>query len=125
VCSGSTIEIEDKEVGQLATFDKMFEGIRKALKAQIQRSVLNAENHLQNEFAKRVLKALLLVKYIKGFNATPRNLRVLLQETFDQDIAKLRKKIEEALNELERQTYIQRNGDVYEYLTDEEKDVEE
>ena len=35
------------------------------------------------------------------------------------------KEIEEALNLLEQQTYIQRNGDVYEYLTDEEKDIEE
>ena len=37
----------------------------------------------------------------------------------------LRKELEEALNLLEQQTYIQRNGDVYEYLTDEEKDIEE
>jgi len=119
------VEISDKDAGQLATFDRMYEGIRKALKAQIQRSVLNAENQLENDFAKRVLKALLLVKYIKGFNATPRNLRVLLQETFDQNVGKLLKNIEEALNLLEQQTYIQRNGDTYEYLTDEEKDVEE
>jgi hypothetical protein len=119
------VEISDKDAGQLATFDRMYEGIRKALKAQIQRSVLNAENQLENDFAKRVLKALLLVKYIKGFNATPRNLRVLLQETFDQNVGKLLKNIEEALSLLEQQTYIQRNGDSYEYLTDEEKDVEE
>ena len=33
--------------------------------------------------------------------------------------------IEKALNLLEQQTYIQRNGEVYEYLTDEEKDIEE
>ncbi len=33
--------------------------------------------------------------------------------------------VEEALNLLEQQTYIQRNGEVYEYLTDEEKDVEQ
>ena len=26
---------------------------------------------------------------------------------------------------LENQTYIQRNGDLYEYLTDDEKDIEE
>ena len=32
--------------------------------------------------------------------------------------------IEASLAQLEQQTYIQRNGDVYEYLTDEEKDVE-
>ena len=119
------IDIGNQDVGQLATFDKMFEGIRKALKAQIQRSVLNAENQLTNEFAVRVLKALLLVKYVKGFNATPRNLRVLMQETFDQNIAKLLKSINEALDILEQQTYIQQNGDVYEYLTDEEKDVEQ
>lgn len=119
------IEIEAKDAGQLATFDRMFEGIRKTLKAHIQRSVLNAENLLDNDFAKRVLKALLLVKYIKGFNATPRNLRVLLQESFDQNVAKLLKNLEEALSLLEQQTYIQRNGDTYEYLTDEEKDVEE
>lgn len=36
-----------------------------------------------------------------------------------------RKKLEAALNLLEQQTYIQRNGDLYEYLTDEEKDIEE
>lgn len=72
----------------------------------------------------QVLKALFLVKYIKGFNATAKNLRVLLQETFDQDVSKLTKRIQEALDLLEQQTYIQRNGEVYEYLTDEEKDVE-
>jgi len=119
------IDISNEDVGRLATFDKMFEGIRKALKAQIQRSVLNAENQLEDEFAVRLLKALLLVKYIKGFNATPRNLRVLLQESFDQNVTKLLKRIDEALNILEQQTYVQRNGDLYEYLTDEEKDVEE
>lgn len=119
------VKIAPKEVGQLATFDLMFEGLRAALKSQMQRSVLQAENQLENEFAKRVLKALFLVKYIKGFNATPRNLRVLLQERFDQDVSALRKDVEEALNLLEQQTYIQRNGDNYEYLTDEEKDVEQ
>ncbi len=118
-------QISDKEEGELATFDLMFEGIRATLKAQIQRSILNAENHLESPFAIKVLKALFLVKYVKGFNATPRNLRVLMQENFDRDLPALRKDIEEALNLLEQQTYIQRNGDIYEYLTDEEKDIEE
>ena len=117
--------ISEKDVGELAPFDLMFEGIRATVKAQIQRSVLNAETQLEHEFAKRVLKALFLVKYIKGFNATPRNLRVLVQDNFKTDLPALRKNVEEALNLLEQQTYIQRNGDVYEYLTDEEKDIEQ
>lgn len=47
-----------------------------------------------------------------------------MYHNFDENLAELTKKVEEALNILEQQTYIQRNGEVYEYLTDEEKDVE-
>ena len=119
------IHIADHQIGQLATFDLMFEGIRTALKSQIQRAVIQAENHLDNPFAVRVLKALFLVKYVKEFKATVRNLCVLMLDDFNQDLPALRKNIEEALNLLEQQTYIQRNGEQYEYLTDEEKDVEE
>jgi len=117
--------IGDRDTGQLATFDLMFDGIEATLKPFITSSIYVAKNNLGNPFAVRVLKALLLVKYIKGFNATPKNLRVLLMETFDQNASKLLKQIQDALDLLEQQTYIQRNGEVYEYLTDEEKDVEE
>ena len=119
------IHIAAHQIGQLATFDLMFEGIRTALKSQIQRAVIQAENHLDNPFAVHVLKALFLVKYVKEFKATVRNLCVLMLDGFNQDLPALRKNVEAALNLLEQQTYIQRNGEQYEYLTDEEKDVEE
>jgi len=112
-------------MGELATFDLMYEGIRASLKTQIQQSVINATNHLGDPFAVQVLKALLLVKYIKGFNATPRNIRVLMQNQLGGDLPALKKEIEAALGLLEQQTYIQRNGEKYEYLTDEEKDIEQ
>jgi len=48
-----------------------------------------------------------------------------MQSSFDISLPKLREDVEEALNLLEQQTYIQRNGECYEFLTDEEKDVEE
>lgn len=119
------IRIGDHEVGQLATFDHMFEGIRTALKTNIQRAILQAEKHLDDEFAVRLLKALFLVKYIKEFKSSVRNLSVLMLEGFEQPLPELHKKIEASLSLLEQQTYIQRNGDYYEYLTDEEKDVEQ
>lgn len=119
------IAIAGQPVGQLATFDLMFEGIRTSLKTIIQSAIRQAEQHLGDPFAVRLLKALFLVKYVKEFKATTRNLSVLMLERFDQDISAQRKKIEAALNLLEQQTYIQRNGEVYEYLTDEEKDVEQ
>ena len=118
------LEISERELGELATFDLMFGGIRSILRAQTQRSILNAEQHLDHELAIRLLKALFLVKYVKEFRATPRNLRVLLQDGFSRDLPGLRREIEEALGILDQETYIQRNGDIYEYLTDEEKDVE-
>ncbi|WP_282384498.1 MULTISPECIES: BREX system P-loop protein BrxC [unclassified Pseudomonas] len=117
--------IDNEPVGQLATFDRMFEGIRGALKSAIQSAINNSERHLGDPYAVRVLKALFLVKYVKEFKATLRNLNVLMLERFGEDIPAQRKKLEAALNLLEQQTYIQRNGELYEYLTDEEKDIEE
>ena len=117
--------IDNEPVGRLATFDRMFEGIRGALKSAIQSAINNAERHLGDPYAVRVLKALFLVKYVKEFKATLRNLNVLMLERFGEDIPAQRKKLEAALNLLEQQTYIQRNGELYEYLTDEEKDIEE
>ncbi|MDX9965299.1 BREX system P-loop protein BrxC, partial [Desulfobacter postgatei] len=61
------IQIGDHEIGQLATFDLMFEGIRTVLKSNIQRAIIQAENHLEAPFAIRLLKTLFLVKYVKEF----------------------------------------------------------
>ncbi|MGD9685373.1 MAG: BREX system P-loop protein BrxC [Desulfobacter sp.] len=119
------VQISDHQIGQLATFDLMFEGIRTALKSQIQTSIRVAEQNLGNTYAVKILKALFLVKYVREFKATIRNLCVLMLESFEQDIAALRKNIEEALNLLEQQSYIQRNGEQYEFLTEDEKDVEQ
>jgi hypothetical protein len=119
------ITIKEHEVGELATFDLMFEGIRTALKTAIQQSIIKAERNLDNKFAIRLLKALFLVKYVKEFKPSVRNLCVLMHDSFSRDIPSLKLEIEEALNLLEKETYIQRNGELYEYLTDEEQDIEQ
>ncbi|WP_295513204.1 BREX system P-loop protein BrxC, partial [uncultured Sulfitobacter sp.] len=117
-------KLADQEVGGLATFDLMFEGIRTALKSSVQQSIQIAERNLDDPFAVRVLKSLFLVKYVKGFKPTVRNIAILLLPDFTADQTKQRRKIEEALSVLERNTLIQRNGETFEFLTDEEKDVE-
>lgn len=118
------IAIKDHNLGELATFDLMFEGIRTALKTANQQSILKAELNVDNKFAVRLLKALFLVKYVKEFKPTIRNLCVLMHDSFSRDIPSLKLEVEEALNLLEKETYIQRNGDLFEYLTDEEQDIE-
>ena len=118
------VGIKGHQLGDLATFDLMFEGIRTALKSGIQTSILRAEKTITNKFALRVLKAMFLVKYVKEFKPTVRNICMLMQDNFETSITGLKKDVEEALALLEDQTLIQSNGDLYEYLTDEEQDVE-
>jgi ElaB/YqjD/DUF883 family membrane-anchored ribosome-binding protein len=113
------------EVGTVATFDHMFAGIRSSVKAAAQRSIDVAERNLDNPLAIRLLKALFLVKYVESFQATPRNLTVLVYDRFGRDLPALAQDVKEALTLLETQTYVQRNGNVYEYLTNEEQVIEE
>jgi len=118
--------IASEDIGQLATFNLMFEGIREVIKSTVLWGVTQSEQHMKDdEFTQNVLKILFLVKYVKEFQATPRNLAVLLIERFDQDLVALGKRVEESLNILEQQTYIRRNDDLYEYLTDKERDIED
>lgn len=114
-----------QDVGTLASFDQMFEGIRASLKAAPQKQVLQAEQLLdERPIAIRLLKALFLVKYVEGFKATVRNLSVLVYDRFGLDLPALQEQVRDALAVLEQNTYIQRTGDTYSYLTNEEQDIE-
>lgn len=118
-------KIEDRDDNAIVSFDLMFDGIRNELRGEIQSSIILAEKQLENRFAVRVLKALFLVKYYRNFKTTQRNISVLMIDEINGDLKEHEQKIGEALNVLELQSYVQRNGDVYEFLTDDEKDVEE
>lgn len=110
---------------QLASFDLMFEGLRNSFRTEFYAAISQAEhNPTLSATCVRVLKALLLVKYCKDFRATPGNIRVLLYGSFRERPAKLEADVKDALDELERQLYVRRNGNEYEYLTNDEKEVE-
>lgn len=115
------------EQGDLVSFDMMFRGIVGTLRSEAQNAIILANSQLdqRNPLAIRVLMALFLIKYFDGFKATTRNIQILLTSSAYVQVSEFQKKIEEALNLLEEETYIQRRGDIYEYLTNEEKDIEE
>ncbi|MEC5167237.1 putative transcriptional regulator [Flavobacterium sp. PL11] len=117
--------IEQKSDSAIVSFDMMFDGIRNELRGEIQSSIILAERNLDNDFAKKVLKTLFLVKYYGNFKTTKRNISVLMIEDVNVDLKVHDQNIDEALNLLELQSYVQRNGEVYEFLTDDEKDVEQ
>ena len=111
-------------VGPFVTFDRLFDGISSTIRGETQASITLATRQLDNELAKRVLRALFMVKYVKEFKASLRNIAILLTADLSANLKTHEMAVLEALNLLEAQTYIQRNGDTYEFLTDEEKDVE-
>ncbi len=124
VFQDAAVQILDQKAGSLASFDRMYAGIEKVLKTSVTRGIKQAERQLSHPMALRLLKALFLVRYVKGFRATLPNLRVLMLDDFEQDLGALDHEIREALDVLERNTYIQRNQDLFEFLTNEEQDVE-
>lgn len=117
-------ELMTDPVGRFASFDRMFHGIRNILKGSAQNAVIAAERGLDDPFAVQVLKALFLVKYVDFFKPTVPNVAILMRDRLDLDPKRHRDRVAEALNLLEQQSYVQRNGDLYEFLTDEEKDIE-
>ena len=120
-----TTRLGESELDCLVSFDRMFDGIRNELKGEILKSISLAENQLGNPFAIRVLKILFLVKYYTDFKTTKKNVYVLLIDSYLINLKEHEKKIEDSLKLLENQSYIRRNGELYEFLTDDEKDVEQ
>lgn len=113
--------------GDLVSFDMMFRGIAGTLRTEAQNAIILASNQLdqRNPLAVRILKTLFLIKYFDGFKATTRNIQILLTGSAYIQVNEFQKKVEEALSLLEEETYILRRGDIYDYLTNEEKDIEE
>lgn len=116
--------IADRPFRALGSFDLMYEGISKVIKSEHQQSIKLAENNLTDKLAIRILKALFLVKYLKEFKGSPRNVSILMIDEFGIDLAAHETAVKESLNLLEQNTYVQRTGEFYEFLTDDEKDVE-
>ncbi len=116
--------LRDGDVGSLVTFDRMFDGIAATLRGDFQTSVRLGAKQLSDPMAVRILKALFLLKWTREFKPTSRNVAILLIDKPDIDILQHEKTVRQSLNLLESQSYLQRNGDVYEFLTDVEKDIE-
>ncbi|HMV46646.1 MAG TPA: BREX system P-loop protein BrxC [Blastocatellia bacterium] len=116
--------IRELEVGQLATFDLMYDGIAASIRGDMQTSLKLAERQLGDGLEMRILKALFLLKWVREFKASVRNIAILLIDRPDVDIRAHEKQVRTALAQLESQSYLQHNGDLYEFLTDVEKDIE-
>ena len=116
---------KDKNLDQIVQFCDMYEGVRGILQTKVQSDIQQAERTLNDEMALKVLKALFLVKYVKGFPSTVDNITKIMLPTLDTDFPEHKSQIQEALNKLVHTSYIEKGAnDEYHYQTNEEKDIE-
>ena len=71
----------------------------------------------------RLLQVLFLIRYVEEIKGNVDNLVTLCLDEIDADRLALRPRIEDSLGRLEKETLISRNGDVYFFLTNEERDI--
>jgi len=116
--------ISSQTIGTIATFDMFFDGLSSIIRGDVQTQIQKATDILE-PFEAKVLKTLFMIKYVKEFTPNIDNISTLLVGTIiDIDISDLKKQVQSALNTLINQTYIQKVGEQYEFLTDVEKDIE-
>lgn len=70
-----------------------------------------------------LLKLLYLVRYIDDIKSNIENLTILMADSINVDKIKLRQQVIKSLDRLQRHNYIGRNGEIYQFLTDEEQDI--
>ncbi len=116
--------IKELPLGRLASFDQLYDGISGVIRADKKQTMAIAQNQVSDKEL-RILKSLFLLKWVPQFKSTSRNVSILLINEVSFDIQEHEQTVKDALINLERQSYLQRNGEVYEFLTDKEKDVEQ
>ena len=114
--------IADEKIKILSTFDRFYDGIATVFRPELQVQIGQAKSSL-DEFSIKVLKSLFLVKYVKSFVANLDNITILLIDRIDVNFSDLKIRVQNSLNKLVDNVYIQKVGDVYEFLTDKEIDI--
>ncbi|RYV00352.1 BREX system P-loop protein BrxC [Clostridium tetani] len=108
----------------LIPFSAFYKTIETFLDSSIRTVIIHAEKNCNlNEFDVEVLKLLFLVKYVKEIKANIENISTLLINKIDADKLEVKKNVQESLNRLIRETLVQKNGDEYVFLTNDEQDV--
>lgn len=122
-------KIQDKDEYALIPFFRFYDTVHSFLDGSIRRVIERcaraaADNNGIEEQDVDLLKLLYLVRYIDDIKATLDNLVILMADDIRTDKISLREKVRDSLNRLMSQNYIGRTGDAYNFLTDEEQDIQ-
>ncbi|MEW6207022.1 MAG: BREX system P-loop protein BrxC [Acidobacteriota bacterium] len=114
-----------QEVGILVPLYRFYPSIESFLDTAVKKTIDQARDNasLEQPFDIYLLQVLFLIRYVEEVKGNVDNLVTLFLDEIDGDRIALRRKIEESLQRLEKETLISRSGDVYFFLTNEERDI--
>ena len=126
----SAMRLMNDENGAMIPFNVFYDALHQFLdhshKGVISRAMENNYINPDHEvecFNVNVLKTLFMIKYVKEITANVDNITSLMIPEIDTDRIALKKRVEEALNALVHQMLVQKNGEIYVFLTDEEQEI--
>ena len=126
----SAMKIMEKSEGSIVPFNFFYDALEQFLDHSHKGVIIRAyDNEYLNPekkedcFDVNILKTLFMIKYVKEIVANLENITSLMVSNVDDDRIALKDKVEESLKRLERQTLIQKIGDRYIFLTDEEQEI--
>ena len=127
----SAVNLMEEDMGAIAPFHLFYDALenfldhshRGVIIRAYDNSYINPEKKDKDVFAINVLKTLFMVKYVLEITANVDNITSLMISNLDDDRLELKSRVEDALKVLQRQMLVQKNGDLYVFLTDEEQEI--
>ena len=126
----SAMRVMNDEPGRIIPFHMFYDALERFLdhshSGVITKALDNEKlnpKHADSCFDVNVLKTLFMIKYVKEIKANVEQITSLMVSHVDDDRLALREQVEEALKRLIGQTLVQKNGEIYVFLTDEEQEV--
>ena len=126
----AAIAIQQQDERALAPFYRFYDTMRGFLDSSINRVIDRCEKAASKSegldpYDVAVLKCLYLICYVSDdLPGNADNIMILMADHIDIDKLLMRKKINESLDRLLKQHYINRTGDIFKFLTDEEQDIQ-
>ena len=120
----SAMRVMDQEEGVLVPFSYFYDTLHKFIDHQHSQVISDAEDNSKlDAFDVELLKVLFMIKYVKEIKANVDNLTTLMISSIYDERVEVRKKVEQSLKRLIGETLVQKNGEIYIFLTNEEQEI--
>ena len=116
--------IENHKLGILVSFNKFYDCLEKWIDANYRQVIDSAKRNGNLEpFDVEVLKVLFMIKNVREIKAGIKDITTLMVDDVEADRVDLTNKVNDSLKRLIRETYVQKEGDEYSFLTNLEQDL--